>query len=68
MAAPTSSQRLGFLTAKSQETRQQLLASSAMQRSCALPDDDEVDRALEYEARIEEEALREQERLEALLI
>ena len=68
MAAVTSSQRLGFLTAKSQETRQQLLATSAMQRSWALPDDDEVDRALEYEARIEEEALREQERLEALLI
>ena len=66
MAALTSSQRLGLLTAKSQETRQQLPAPSSCQRF-AFPDDDEVNRALEDEAEMEAEALYQQEQLEALL-
>ena len=68
MAAPPCSQRLALLAGATQESKQQLQATSARQRSYTLPDDDEIEQALAYEARMEEEALREQERLEALLI
>ena len=62
----STAQRLELLSAKSQETRQKL-ESNGRRQLCHELDDDEVNRALEEEARMEEEELAEQERLEALL-
>ena len=64
--ASPSRRRLALLEAKSQETRKALLSTSGRE-PCASLDDEEVNRALEEDARFEQEAFEEQERLEALL-
>ena len=65
MASVSSAQRQELLSAKSQETRQKL-ESNAKRQQCYELDEDEVNRALEEEARLEEEEVAAQERLEAL--
>ena len=52
MATVTPSQRLALLQIKSQETRQRL-EGKAIQGAYCLPDDEEVNRALEDEAQAE---------------
>ena len=65
MASVSSAQRLELFSAKSLETRQKL-ESNAKRQQCYELDEDEVNRALEEEARLEEEEVAAQERLEAL--